>query len=163
VQHYKQKYGLPLPIWVSIELWDFGLLSNYYQGLNFSDKSSIAEKYQLPIQGWKIMASWLRSINYIRNVVAHHSRLWNKNIIDRPRLPRQGEVPAFDHIISNIKARSRIYVIFCILLHFMRQISSNSSWPIRLKAFVLTFPTVPGLSFSDMGFPKDWQQQAIWQ
>ena len=73
VEHYKAKYGLPLPIWVAIELWDFGLLSVFYQGMTVKDKAVIANKYNIP--DWQIMESWLRSLNYARNVGAHHSRL----------------------------------------------------------------------------------------
>lgn len=28
-KHYKKNYGLPLPILVSVELWDFGMLSTF--------------------------------------------------------------------------------------------------------------------------------------
>ena len=69
VQHYKQKYNLPFPIWISVEVWDFGLLSTSYNGLNVSDKSVIAQKYKIPngrkIKNWQVMESWLRTINYI--------------------------------------------------------------------------------------------------
>jgi len=167
IRHYKQKYGLPFPIWVSVELWDFGLLSNFYKGLSVFDKSSIAKKYQLPegkvVKNWQIMESWLRSINYVRNVAAHHSRLWNRNIIDQPKLPERGKMPAFEHAIGESATTSRVYIIFCILLHFMQQIYPNSSSPARLKEFILAFPVVPRLSIADMGFPDNWQQEAIWQ
>jgi abortive infection bacteriophage resistance protein len=71
---------LPLPIWVSVELWEFGMLSTFYQGMSVVDKSVIAMKYGVP--DWQVMQSWLRSLNFVRNVAAHHSRLWNKNLVD---------------------------------------------------------------------------------
>ena len=43
-QHYCRKYGMPLPIWVSVELWDFGMLSNFFQGMTAADKTAIAAK-----------------------------------------------------------------------------------------------------------------------
>lgn len=98
VRHYKQKYGLPLPIWVSVELWEFGMLSTFYQGMSVVDKSVIAAKYGVP--DWQVMESWLRSMNFVRNVAAHHSRLWNKNLVDQPKMPSAGDIPAFDPIIG---------------------------------------------------------------
>lgn len=121
VEHYKEKYGLPLPIWVAIELWDFGLLSTFYKGMAVNDKSEISAKYNIP--DFQIMESWLRCLNYVRNVVAHHSRLWNRNLIDQPKLAKKGEIPAFDALINNIQVTSRIYIVLCILAHFMRQVA----------------------------------------
>lgn len=86
-KHYKNKYGLPLPIWVSVELWDFGMLSTFFKGMQVADKDLIAAKYG--IQDFTVMESWLRTLNYVRNVAAHHSRLWNKNLIDQPKLPKK--------------------------------------------------------------------------
>lgn len=45
--HFRDKYGLPIPIWVAIELWDFRLLSTFYQGMTVRDKDVIAKKYSL--------------------------------------------------------------------------------------------------------------------
>jgi abortive infection bacteriophage resistance protein len=98
VEHYKSKYKLPLPIWVAIELWDFGLMSVFYQGMIVSDKFVLAKKYNIP--DWQVMESWLRCLNYTRNVSAHHSRLWNRNLIDQPKLARKGMMPEFDFLLA---------------------------------------------------------------
>ncbi len=161
VRHYQQKYGQPFPIWVAVELWEFGMLSTFYQGMNVSDATDIAAKYGLP--GWQLMQSWLRSINFVRNVAAHHSRLWNKNLVDQPKLPTHGQVHGFDALVGQPAVASRLFVVLCILLHFMQKVSPNSSWPHRLRQHLETFPAVPHLSLSDIGFPADWQSQPLWQ
>jgi abortive infection bacteriophage resistance protein len=156
VQHYKHKYGLPLPIWVSVELWEFGMLSTFYQGMTVADKSAIAQKYGVP--DWQIMESWLRSINFVRNVAAHHSRLWNKNLVDQPKIPKRGVISEFDHLLNKPECHSRLYVMLCILTHFMRGLSVNSSWSKRLRDLIDNFPHVPNLSVIDMGFPASWEK-----
>ena len=113
VRHYKQKYGLPMPIWVSVEIWDFGMLSTFYQGMSVADKSAIASKYVVP--DWKVMESWFRTLNFVRNVAAHHSRLWNKNLVDQPKLPAKGTMPDFDSLIGEPNISSRLFVVLCIL------------------------------------------------
>lgn len=85
VGHYRANHGLPLPIWVAIELWEFGLLSRFFSGMKFKDRETIAKKYG--VRDGQVFASWLRSFNYLRNTCAHHCRLWNRNIVDQPRLP----------------------------------------------------------------------------
>jgi abortive infection bacteriophage resistance protein len=160
VEHYKMKYGLPLPIWVAIELWDFGLLSTFYKGMTVQDKTDIAVKYGVP--DFQVMESWLRCLNYVRNVVAHHSRLWNRNLIDQPKLPKKGEISAFDSFIGNVSITSRVYIVICILAHFMRYVCPRSSWKIRLANLIHSFPNVMHIGVQDMGFPKGWEQDEFW-
>ncbi|RMX14875.1 Abi family protein [Legionella jordanis] len=147
--HYKSQYGLPLPIWVAIELWDFGLLSTFYQGMRVHDKDFISKKYG--INNWQIMESWLRTLNYVRNVVAHHSRLWNRNLIDQPKLPKLGDMGAFDHLIGNTHMTSRVYVVLCILSYLLKSICPKSSWYIRVSSLVDSFPNTPHFRIKDMG------------
>lgn len=47
IEHHKEKYGGRVPIWVAIEVWDFGLLSRLFGGMKHSDKNRIAKKYGL--------------------------------------------------------------------------------------------------------------------
>lgn len=161
VEHYKAKYGLPLPIWVAIELWDFGLLSVFYQGMAVKDKAVLANKYNIP--DWQIMESWLRTLNYVRNVVAHHSRLWNRNLIDQPKLAKSGEMPAFDRFIGNTHMTSRVYVVLCILAHYMKIICPRSTWQIRVMKLIHSFPDSNYMNIQDMGFPAEWEQQVFWK
>ena len=164
-KHYKKNYGLPLPIWVSVELWDFGMLSTFYKGMQAADKSAIAAKYCL--EDFTVMESWLRTLNFVRNVAAHHSRLWNKNLVDQPKLPKTGEIAAFDPIVNaphvSQEVSTRLYSVICILIHMLKIISPSSSWRDRMREMIDQFPQVPSLSISDMGFPVQWQHQNFWQ
>ena len=78
VAHHKEKYGGCLPVWVAIEVWDFGLLSHLFECMKNEDQRAIAVQYGA--KDGRVFAQWLRSLNFIRNVSAHHSRLWNINI-----------------------------------------------------------------------------------
>lgn len=161
VRHYQQKYGEPFPIWVAVELWDFGMLSTFYQCMQVADKDAIAARYGL--SDGHLLQSWLRALNFVRNVAAHHSRLWNKNLVDQPKLPRAGLMPAFDPWIRQPAVASRLFAMLCILLHLMRVVSPNSAWPTRLRQLLDGFPAVPGLSLADMGFPAGWEGQPLWR
>ena len=91
VAYNRGAHDLPLAIWVACEVWDFGTLSTLFGGMREAEQDAIAARYG--IQNGRVFASWLRSLNYLRNVCAHHSRLWNRNIVDQPRLPGSAEVP----------------------------------------------------------------------
>jgi abortive infection bacteriophage resistance protein len=57
---------------VAIKVWDFGLLSRLFSGMQYADKNWIAKKYGQA--DGETLAKWLCSLNFIRNVSAHHSR-----------------------------------------------------------------------------------------
>lgn len=160
VKHFKIRYGTPLPIWADVETWDFGLLSHFFSMLNVRDKQTIAKRFD--IQDWRVMESWLRSMNHVRNIAAQHSRLWNRNLVDQPRMPARTTMPGFDHLIGDRSAISRVYSAICIVSHFMLCISPESEWFKRLDDHIHSFPGIPNVSHSNMGFPPGWEQLGIW-
>lgn len=147
VEHHKKKYNNNLPIWVAIEIWDFGLLSRLFGGLKHADKDLIAQKYN--VDG-VTFAKWLRSLNFIRNVSAHHSRLWNINVLELS--PNMQSWPA----MRNTKP----FMYFAIMAHLLSVICPNSSWTQRLIDELNACPvTRKGvLSLDDFGVCEDWER-----
>lgn len=163
VLHHEEKYGarLPLPIWIGIELWDFGLLSHLYSGLKINDKQRIAQTFGVP--DWQLMESWLRVLNYVRNVIAHHGRLWNLYLRESPRLPSAGQIPEFDHLVLLPKVNKRLYSVCCIVTYLSQRINSQSQWSERFITLLEEFPIMPHCHIRNMGFPADWSTQTLWQ
>ena len=160
IRHYKNKYGLPLAVWVACEVWDFGTLSTLFGGMAETDQDAISSEYS--VSNGRIFASWLRSLNYLRNVCAHHSRLWNRNIVDQPKLPAKGEVTALDSFIGNPHAIARPFLLLCITHHLMTIINPASSWGVRLKALLENdFPDLThlNLGLEHMGADTGWQSR----
>lgn len=159
--HFKQKYGGPLPLWMAVELWDFGRLSHFMAGMRDADLDPLAASYGLPRR--TLLTSGVRAINHVRNICAHHGRLWNRPPADQPRLPRPGEVPVLDHLIWDNLAQTRLYAVAAMIRLLMRRINPSSSWAERLKAHVETFPPIPGVTFGQSGFPPGWQSLSLWR
>lgn len=159
VRHNKSKYGLPLAIWVACEVWDFGTMSRLYAGMREEDQDAISAKYG--VHNGRIFATWLRSLNYLRNVCAHHSRLWNRNIVDQPRLPSVADVAWVAPFESDSHLRARCFLLLCIARHLLRVVNPNSSWSERMKAHLRTFPDLDhlGLNLAGMGALDDWETQ----
>ncbi len=162
VRHNREKYGLPLAIWVACEVWDFGTLSTLFGGMRETEQDAIARQYG--INNGRIFATWLRSLNYLRNVCAHHSRLWNRNITVQPRLPTASELPwvePFEHDDHARHARARCFLLLRLTRHLLRVVNPRSSWPQRIKAHLLAFPDLEhiGLNLAGMGAPADWEAQ----
>lgn len=154
VSHYKNKYGR-LPIWVAIEIWDFGLLSKIYSGLQYKHREQIARKYEAP--SGKDFAGWLRGLNFVRNVSAHHSRLWNINVLERARLPKEDD---YWKRLNN----ARPFFYFCLMQKFMRVICQNSKWSERFSLLLDEFPQVSSgaVKLRDFGLLDDWEKWDLW-
>lgn len=148
VQHHANKYFNQLPIWVAIEVWDFGLLSRMFDGMQYADKNQIAQKYGLT--DGNALAQWLRSLNFIRNVSAHHSRLWNINVLELSPCP--DDWPTMKN--------TRPFMYFAIMAHLLAVICPNSSWSSRLVELLHSHPMARNgsLSLEDFGVCNDWEE-----
>lgn len=159
VKHYREKHGPQLPIWVAIEVWDFGAVSQLFAMMRVKDQARIAAKYG--VTDWQVFQSWLRALNYLRNLVAHHSRLWNRNVIDQPKLPAKGAIAWCDGFIGKPELIAKPFLLLAIARHLLKCICPNSLWDARLGEHLMAFPVLHSdqkRSISDMGLPVDWQQ-----
>ena len=155
VKHYLDKYG-KLPIWVAIEIWDFGLLSKVFAGLKHEHKEIIASKYGA--KNGKAFASWLRGLNFIRNVSAHHSRLWNINVLERSA---EIEDDAFWKQLNN----ARPYFYFCLMKRLLDVICPNSHWSSRFCTLLDEFPVIESgaVGLVDFGLIEKQGEWALWE
>lgn len=148
VEHHQQVYG-DLPIWVAIEVWDFGLMSKMYAGMKQADQNIIAKKYGA--RNGRELADWLRSFNFIRNVSAHHSRLWNINILERSPVP--------SYLAAHNLNNSKPFLYFCLMKQMLSKICPNSLWWNRFIALTEKFPNDPSKSIKleDFGLVRGWK------
>lgn len=159
--HFRQRYaGDNPPIWIAAEVWDFGMLSYFYAGMKGGDRNSIANKFG--VYSGQVLKSWLRNLNGLRNVCAHHQRLWNRSSVFQPKWPPKGYSASLDHLAGNTHGQTRFYASAVMLCHFLRTIDPVSCWPERLKAHVRSLPASPHLTIGGAGFPEGWESEQIW-
>jgi len=155
VKHFDRTYQGDLPIWMSTELWDFGALSMFYSGMKTKDRDFIAAQYG-QLTG-REFSTWLRCLNDVRNVCAHHSRLWNRPLSSAPRWPTLGRMPALDQL-SPPQANHRLYAAIIVLHTLLRRINPTSQWTERLATHLETFPQNGACDLSSAGFPQNWER-----
>lgn len=93
VGHFFEKYGdshQELPLWMAGEIMSFGCMLTMYKGTAPGIKRGIARHYGLPDE---VLTSWLQVINVVRNICAHHGRLWNRQLGYKPLLPGKNKYP----------------------------------------------------------------------
>jgi len=158
-KHFKN-HGNEMPeSWKALEVITLGTLSKVYQNLNHQlpEKSIIANEFGLNNQ--KYLASWLLSVTYIRNIVAHHSRLWNRVIINKYDWPKSTKEPLLSYE-PNQHQRRKIFPLLSAMLYMNNKISPGHHLKEELFQLFNDFPNTP---LYKMGFPKDWQKEPIWQ
>lgn len=160
-KHYREKYQGQVPIWVAIELWDFGMLSRFFQMLTEHDRELVAQSFGLD---GKTLLSWLESLNLVRNICAHHGRLYRRTLANAPKVPDARHYPQFHHVKRLKKVQNlRAYRLLCSMKFLLDSIESGPPWHARLRDLMLTFPRVSNASTFDYGFPDNWQDEALWQ
>lgn len=160
--HFRQRYPADAPpIWIACEVWDWGMLSHFFAGMKQTDKDQIANLFG-SLNG-RQLETWLRAMNDVRNICAHHSRLWNRGLAVIPRLPRRGSVPELDHLPRHNQSLSRLYAVLVLMRVMLRQIHpTQSEWHSRLANHTKNGPTNPLIDASTAGFPPGWETQPIW-
>jgi abortive infection bacteriophage resistance protein len=142
IQHNKDKYGYPIAIWIACEVWDFGCMSRLFVGMKHEHQDQVAARYGIKNGG--VFASWLASLNYLRNVCAHHSRLWNRNITRQPKRPAPAEALLFQDAWTDTHKQARPFLLLCIVQHILCTINPTSSWWQRLMELLKEFPDFGG-------------------
>jgi abortive infection bacteriophage resistance protein len=80
------------------------------RGMVITDESKALEHLER-IGYYRLLASWRRCLSYLRNVCAHHSRLWNRNMSEQPKKPDAGEAPL-------LAVQSHTGAVFCAPVHY---------------------------------------------
>lgn len=161
VLDFLRQYGEPLPIWLGIELWDFGMLSWFFQGMRTRDRDSVAAG--LKLENGKVLRSWLHSMSVTRNICAHHGRFWNRTLSRPVALPGKIVAPELHHLrmLSPVDSR-RQYSALCCIAYVLDHMDPQDDWKLELVDHFQAFPQIPEVTLSDMGLPSDWMSQSIW-
>lgn len=163
VEHFRIKYDDRMPVWALTEILELGHLSVLYRGLQQQDAEEIALAFGVPTK--KLMASWLASLNYVRNVAAHHARLFNRKLQNAPSRPKVGQVPALDHLRDEETAKGVFgtYNALAVIAHILPAIDADTDWAAQLAALLRGFPASHALTTGSMGAPHGWESLDLWR
>lgn len=155
IQHYRSKYGQEKwpPLWMLAEVVTFGTLFTMVKCLPKKRQKRLAQVFGVAAP---VLVSWLKTLNYVRNLCAHHARLWNRELAVRPVLPRND--PRWRDPIP--VPNDRIFGVLTVLRYLMTRISPQSGWTCRLVRLLNRYDEVP---LDRMGFPVAWAHCPLWQ
>jgi abortive infection bacteriophage resistance protein len=163
IKHYCDNYHTPSnpSSWMCFELLTMGELSNLYKGLrNNADKKRIAEFFDVH---HTVFISWMHAIAYVRNICAHHSRLWNKDLAIEPDKLLK---PIGDWISKPFENNKRVFYFLSILKYLLKRANSTNILSNKLKVLFDKYPTVPiqyiGIPSDSKGNMQKWEQEPLW-
>lgn len=147
LQSYFEKYQEPTipPSWMVFESLTFGQSVMIYRQLDIDFHREIAKRYYLP---YITIGKWMYPLTLIRNICAHHSRLWNREMTTSLHLDIKGYNQCFSTDRPN-----RLFnylVVMQILLYSFRK---DTSFVEKIDDLVTEY----NINISHMGFPDDWK------
>jgi abortive infection bacteriophage resistance protein len=157
IEHYRATYDDPEfpPIWAVCEVMSFGQLSIWFKNLKHrSDRNAIARIYGIDEV---ILGSFMHHLTHIRNLTAHHCRLWNRRVVVTMTIPT---IPSDLVLMFNPKASRNIYNTLVMLAYLLKLISPGTSWPARMKKLIEEY--IPD-NTAPMGFPDSWRELPLWK
>src|SRR5690554_3318358 len=159
IKHYQNHPDENPEAWKALEVLTLGSLSKLYRNLNHQlpEKNTIAKEFGLYNQ--KYLSSWLITITLVRNIIAHHGRLWNRVIINKYDWPDKTLKPILNYVPDNYQRR-KIFPILSAILYLNNFISPGHHLKTEILGLFKDFSEVP---LYKMGFPKGWKDQPIWK
>ncbi|WP_281510802.1 Abi family protein [Corynebacterium belfantii] len=167
IKHYADKYG-QYPFWVVTEVLDFSDVSILFSGLPVHTQHSIStglgfhvavdrlnSKQKKSYYGQDPLARWCEQLTIVRNVCAHHARLFNRHF-----------TPASTNAFRTIPALAslprgqsdKLYGALLMMAFMLYTISPGTTWPSKLTDLIRTdFENLSLRSITEMGFPDNWE------
>ena len=161
IRHYADKYE-GYPFWVLAETLDFADISKLYAGLPANAQHEISRSFGFIVDPMALkdyytrdpLARWCEQLTVVRNVCAHHGRLFNRNLlpvstvafrtIDRLSLLPEGQ-------------SDKVFGALLVMGFMLHNISPGTSWATKLSNLVHDdYERLALRSVTEMGFPPDW-------
>ena len=158
IEHHRSVYSDPYPpVWVACEVMSLGQISRFYSNMRtFNVRKRIADSYGFDE---KFLEGFLEHLTYVRNVAAHHSRLWNRHLTKKMPLVKNKPAGLRQNLNIEDYAHHRIYNTFVMVSYLIGIIRPNRNWGEELKSLVNEYR----INTRAMGFPENWVELPIWR
>ena len=150
----------PAEAWKILEIASMGTLSKLYKNLKITLPERSVISNEMGVCSPQVFSGWLESIAFMRNIIAHHSRLWGRTMVKRPSMQlnnpagawftqplRQGQI---DKPFSTISCM----VYLCNFLNHAQEIKS------KIVELIQSYPNVPVYK---LGFLNRWRTEPLWK
>lgn len=161
IQHFQNTYAeFPaLPVWTAVEIMSFGTLSKMFANLNSTDQAAISARYGFH---QNVITSWLHTIVYVRNICAHHARLWNRELRVKPLIPKKLK----DWQVSPRPGQKNISGLLFLVNALNTKIPvphfDPAKWRASIEALMSSDRGVKDF-LARMGLAEGWNKHPLWR
>ncbi len=154
LKHYDDPYQKP-PIWMVVELMSIGDISRWYKNLKSpKDRQRIADYFNIDES---LLVTAVHHFSVIRNICAHHARLWNRELVVPLKIPRK--IPTLAKArFSTAHSAYRIHNSIVILAYLLKNIDRENKWIFSIKNCLAECP----MPLAAMGFEPGWESFWPW-
>jgi abortive infection bacteriophage resistance protein len=177
-EHYKSKYfndfsalfnDLP-PGWIAIEIMTYGqvkrLMDSLDRDVELAIYPDIYKKFGM--RSTDTFKSWIDVLYHIRNICAHHNRLFNRNLKAPSNIKSFvsstiGFVKITNPVTGNQTDQlNRLYSAMAVIHYLTKEIDFDCNISSEIKALISKFSITPEILRS-MGFPYHWESESLFQ
>lgn len=162
IKKYRETYIQYLPpCWKSFETLSFNTLFSIFKNLIGNEEQKIISKH-FGLHH-EVFISWIETIIYIRNICAHHGRLWNIELTKKPTWPKSPRNPWVTkwenrNQESNNKELN-LYAALCVTVYLLDTVNPYNKFRNKLSDLLICYPRI---KIKNMGFTEDWKQENLW-
>lgn len=145
--------------WKILEVASLGTLSKLYKSLahQLPEKAIVAREMGLNLHSE--LSSWLEAITYVRNIIAHHSRLWSRNMVKTPIAQINNPTGSWFRNFPTSAQTKKPFLIISCMVYLCNHVTPGHQIKAKIIDLFNSNPTVPAYK---LGFFNHWQHEPIW-
>lgn len=145
--------------WKIMEIASMGTLSKFFKNINHQlpEKSFIAKEMGLNLHNE--LSSWLEAIVYVRNIIAHHSRIWSRNMVKQPIENINNPLGIwFNNALTPVQ-KKKPFLIISTMIYLCNHITPNHHIKSKILKLIRDNPDIP---IYKLGFLNNWNKEPLW-
>lgn len=161
VQDHQNRYpGQDADAWKILEVASMGTLSKLYKSLQpqLPEKAAIAKEMGLNLHSE--LSSWLEAITYVRNIIAHHSRLWSRSMVKQPTDSIKNPIGDWLSFPLTPVQKKKPFLIISTMVYLCNRVTPNHQIKTKILSLIQNNPTIP---IYKLGFLNQWHQHELWK
>ena len=144
--------------WMILEVATFGTLSKMYKNMKsqLPQRATIANEFGL--YSAKELSSWLEAISVLQNIIAHHSRLWNRSLAKQP-MNIKGHRDKWLNTPLTDNQKKKPYGVITAMLYLCNAVYPENQIKRKILSLLDSSKDIP---YGKLGFTGNWREDPIW-
>ncbi|HDU1020188.1 TPA: Abi family protein [Listeria monocytogenes] len=160
IRHHKTKYNSIFPVWVALEIVTFGKTSKLFSNTSGSFKKKVADEFEVNKHVKnrfkdEYITNWIHVAVVLRNMCAHHSRLYDKWIKVKPKLTKQDKVKLNISVSEESTYSYKVLHVIYAIKNLVRDEYILNEFIDKLDVLFCKYEMY--IDKEKIGFPENWK------